>query len=776
MGNKKVTIVVPVYADWDSLKECIESLKQYVHRRHRLLLINYCGPEVDILEEKIKKIIKDRPNFKYYRNPENLGFVKTCNRAVTELDKTSNNILLLNSDTKVTKDFLEEMLNVLSMDNKIGAVSPRSNNATIATVPLSEAAQKGIDPRKSYEIFMKLRKRLPRYNEIPTALGFCMLIRRTVINKFGLFDNIFGKGYGEENDFSMRIKKGGYISVLSNRSYVFHLEARSFTMKTKLELIKKNRAIIDKRYPNYGQLVRDYISEALLREEGNRLKRLYKNPLKLIRRFTGHKNLRSILPIKKSRAMVLGVLAVILLYISIAGMVSITTPWYIPKQNDTNRHVDYVWRIYNGQIPKYTDRVTYPPFLEKGYSSSQNAAANPPLYYIIHAPFVGPYLNAGKWEKAIAIGRTINLAIGVLCVLALSWAGWVYGGRRRELFAVSVAALSTMTFLFLRLNRYYALDALVVLIGTLNLIVLRKMLEHGLRRKYIIPLALLSVAGMATKSTYIVILFTSLIAVIMAAVIKDNKIKLKSILRGSYISGMILALVIVSIGWFYYYWNYKASGDLFRAVNNKSLDTSRPYKSLFDVLTSAQLWSLFYARLTQIPVISTAITSFAVAGIILKKDLKLSILYRNRAVSWSILLLISVFLGTIFTQIVLATGYGSISFRYLFPAIFPIGLFLAYGLLEFDRLKGQMVSLAAILMAGTTLIGIRVSPTEENLLTGVNKWRAGLSKIIEAATENGVPVLLTKSLLLLFAIGAILLPIAMFYLHQQAQANLRSKT
>ncbi|HLB66336.1 hypothetical protein A2886_03080 [candidate division WWE3 bacterium RIFCSPHIGHO2_01_FULL_42_13] len=286
---KTVTIIVPVYADWPSLADCIESLKKSVGPKHLVMLVNDCGQEADSLEDNIKKSIKNDKRFVYYRNPKNLGFVKTCNRAVFELDKTNNDILLINSDTKVTKNFLEEMLDLLSIDNKIGAVSPRSNNATIATVPLSEASQKGIVPEESYKIFTELKKRLPRYNEIPTALGFCMLIRRTVIDKFGLFDEVFGKGYGEENDFSMRIKQGGYISVLSNWSYVFHLEARSFTMKTKLELIKSNRAILDKRYPEYTNLVRSYIQAALVREEGGKLKRLGKNPLKLVRRLAGIK-------------------------------------------------------------------------------------------------------------------------------------------------------------------------------------------------------------------------------------------------------------------------------------------------------------------------------------------------------------------------------------------------------------------------------------------------------------------------------------------------------
>ena len=268
MKESNVTIVVPVYADWPSLKDCIVSLKEFIDAsKHQILLVNDCGPEADVIEKNIRGAIKGSPGFKYFRNKTNLGFIRTCNRAVMELDKTNNDILLLNSDTKVTGGFLEEMVAVMGSNNKIAAVSPRSNNATIATVPLSAMPQKGIDPRKSYKLYTKLKEKLPKYVEVPTAHGFCMLIRRSVIRRFGLFDEAFGKGYGEENDFCMRISEHGYKSVLANRAYVYHMEARSFTLERKSELIKQNAKILRKRWPTYKQLVDGYIKEALSREE-----------------------------------------------------------------------------------------------------------------------------------------------------------------------------------------------------------------------------------------------------------------------------------------------------------------------------------------------------------------------------------------------------------------------------------------------------------------------------------------------------------------------------
>ena len=266
-ASHPVTIVVPVYGDWPSLSECIAALKEHInHDVHRVMLVNDCGPDAELIEKSIKKSIKGHENFIYYRNPKNLGFIGNCNRAVLELDDTNNDILLLNSDTKVTAGFLEEMITALYSAEDIGAVSPRSNNATIATVPLSAAPQKGIESGKSYQIFQKIKNKLPRYVKVPVAHGFCMLIRRDLIKKYGLFDPIFGKGYGEEVDFCMRIKQKGYTSLLANRAYVFHLEARSFSLETKAKLLEENNKIVWSRWPKYRQSVREYMADAVARE------------------------------------------------------------------------------------------------------------------------------------------------------------------------------------------------------------------------------------------------------------------------------------------------------------------------------------------------------------------------------------------------------------------------------------------------------------------------------------------------------------------------------
>lgn len=88
-AGRPITIVVPVYGDWPSLKDCIESLQAHANSSlHKIILVNDCGPKADYIEGKIKTIIQGHDNFEYYRNKKNLGFVQNCNNAVLKLDKT----------------------------------------------------------------------------------------------------------------------------------------------------------------------------------------------------------------------------------------------------------------------------------------------------------------------------------------------------------------------------------------------------------------------------------------------------------------------------------------------------------------------------------------------------------------------------------------------------------------------------------------------------------------------------------------------------------------
>lgn len=260
-----ITIVVPVYGDWPSLEACVKALHRYAPMQ-RVLFVNDCGPEADSIEEKLLALIKDNSTYHYKRNKKNLGFVGTCNRAVFELDRTNNDILLLNSDAEITAGAIEEMKNVLDRADNIASVCPRSNNATVFSIPFNPYTLKLLPANESHEVYLKIKDKLPEVYETPTTHGFCMLVRRSVIKKYGLFDEVFGLGYGEENDFCMRVRQHGFTHAVANWAYVYHEGSRSFSVERRNERAEKHAKIIDERYPTYRKDVGEYTRLYVLSE------------------------------------------------------------------------------------------------------------------------------------------------------------------------------------------------------------------------------------------------------------------------------------------------------------------------------------------------------------------------------------------------------------------------------------------------------------------------------------------------------------------------------
>jgi GT2 family glycosyltransferase len=90
-------------------------------------------------------------------------------------------------------------------------------------------------------------------------VGFCLYIRRALLDAIGAFDPVFGLGYGEENDFCLRAKAAGYRNVLCEDAFVLHMGGRSFGDRRR-DLARRNLAILLERHPDYNDLVRNYIA------------------------------------------------------------------------------------------------------------------------------------------------------------------------------------------------------------------------------------------------------------------------------------------------------------------------------------------------------------------------------------------------------------------------------------------------------------------------------------------------------------------------------------
>ena len=255
LSGPPVSIIVPVYNAYNETKACIESILEYTSIDFRLILINDCSPD-----KRIKGLLdsyKEDSRITIRTNPENQGFVSTVNNGI---NACSTDVVLLNSDTLVTPRWLQKLIIAAYFESKIATVTPFSNASGAFSVPepgKNQALLPWLTPETAaYRIE---RAVIPQYPRVPTGNGFCMYIKRAVIDEIGIFDEEnFKQGYGEENDFCMRAMKKGWENIIDDSGFIYHKNSASFG-DNKTDLIKTNRKILDRLHPEYTGLVRKFI-------------------------------------------------------------------------------------------------------------------------------------------------------------------------------------------------------------------------------------------------------------------------------------------------------------------------------------------------------------------------------------------------------------------------------------------------------------------------------------------------------------------------------------
>ena len=251
-----VDVIVPVYRGLAETRRCLESLFAHAQRTPlSIVAIDDASPEPGIVAYLDDLAAQGRVEL--LRNDLNLGFVRTVNRGLAL--HADRDVVLLNSDTEVANDWLDRLESCAYREGDIGTVTPFSNNATICSYPFEgwtggTPGTLGLAPLD--RLFATVNA--GRHADLPTAVGFCMYIRRACLAAVGTFDDErFGRGYGEENDFCLRAAAAGWRSVLAADVFVFHEGAVSFSGERDA-LTRAATAMLLERHPEYSRIIEDF--------------------------------------------------------------------------------------------------------------------------------------------------------------------------------------------------------------------------------------------------------------------------------------------------------------------------------------------------------------------------------------------------------------------------------------------------------------------------------------------------------------------------------------
>ena len=271
----KVSIIILNWNGWMGTMECLESLYQITYPNYDIIVVDngsedesiekikeYAEGKIEVeskffeysSENKPIKIIERTreeaeagggkeeeikefpPNKKLIiiKNEKNYGFAEGNNIAMRYAMKALNPdyVLLLNNDTVVDKEFLDELVRVAEGDDKIGVVGPTvywySDQNRIQSAGVKLNWNKGVgNILRSNEID---NGKFNEIVEVDYVAGCALLAKSELFEKIGYL-NLDYFAYWEETDWCVRVHKAGYKVLYIPKAKIWHKRS-STTKKT----------------------------------------------------------------------------------------------------------------------------------------------------------------------------------------------------------------------------------------------------------------------------------------------------------------------------------------------------------------------------------------------------------------------------------------------------------------------------------------------------------------------------------------------------------------
>ena len=241
--ERQVDIVICVHDAPEHVRQCLSSLAPTLGPGHRILLID------DGSTPQTAAWLRDHAaagngRMHLIRNEVRLGYTKAANIGLRAPDAAI--VILLNSDTIVTNDWIEKLCEAAFTSEDIGIVGPLSNAGGPQSIPnhLGDATQTAINELPEHISVEGMDRWCEEWTvgsilpKVPLIHGFCFGIKRQVMDRIGLFDEEnFPDGYGEENDYCFRATDAGFDLAVATHTYVFHAKSQSYPADERIRLM-----------------------------------------------------------------------------------------------------------------------------------------------------------------------------------------------------------------------------------------------------------------------------------------------------------------------------------------------------------------------------------------------------------------------------------------------------------------------------------------------------------------------------------------------------------
>lgn len=268
LTSTTLSIIIVNYNSKDYLKECLYSIKETAGDiEYEIIVVDNHS-----FDGSVKFIRQVFPEVSLVANKFNYGFSRACNQGIRV--SKGKYILLLNNDTVLLSNALEEMLTIIENAPGIGLLGCKLLNA-------DRSLQQSFGRVTSFindfgrKYFINLYEKYGNAwvgkflnwthsteKEVEWVKGACMLLRRQAIFDADLMDENYFM-YMEEVDLSLRIKQLGWKVFYTPRAEIVHFGGRSTATnqyRASVEYRKSQLYFYKKHYGKAGLLkLRSYL-------------------------------------------------------------------------------------------------------------------------------------------------------------------------------------------------------------------------------------------------------------------------------------------------------------------------------------------------------------------------------------------------------------------------------------------------------------------------------------------------------------------------------------
>ena len=227
-----LSIIMPCLNLHEYTQECIQNIVETTKNFEIILIDNGSNPPY--LSEDVKVI----------RNDINLGFPAAINQGLVVA--TGDIICVLNNDIITTPDWAEHL--IWHLNNGLDVVGPRTNYIDGPQILLISVY---LNKEELYERAKEhYKKNKHKQWAFPRLVGFCLMFKREVYEKIGGFDEIFGIGNFEDDDWNLKAIEADYKTGIARDCYLHHFGSKTHELLSLdyNELLNKNRKIFQSRW------------------------------------------------------------------------------------------------------------------------------------------------------------------------------------------------------------------------------------------------------------------------------------------------------------------------------------------------------------------------------------------------------------------------------------------------------------------------------------------------------------------------------------------------